>query len=335
MLVAKTRLKAWRLNVLPDSRRRYFLYPCAWPLLRSDRPRTLSVSSKKIFLIPQLNHLAGVGHQAAKWMAAFSLAKRYGLTFVHSPFNGGWEDLLGFGDSELREKDLPRNTRKWTVPYFSGEDAFDSNHDLKKIIYSLSNANPHLLRLELDQGLVDFSDSIDTISGRFHLKHPELACALNRERKIKIALHVRRGDIIGLKEKRQDTKYIRFLPEEYYSTIMQRLSNELAGLSYEFHIFTDGKADDFEILRHHSRVIWHDNETAHATFLQLVAADILVMGRSGFSFLAAMISRGVKIVSVPWWHKIPDYGNWIQIDIEGGKFICDTALLKGYNFIFF
>ena len=328
ILAAKTQLKAWRLNVWQGSTRRYLLYPCAWPLLRESQRKTTDRSANSLFLTPQINQLAGIGHQAAKWLAAYTLAKRYGLTFVHSSFSGGWDEFLGFGKTEIREQDLPTNTKKWTLPYFSGDDLFDRSHPIQKIISSLSSSCPHLLRLELDQGLADFSDSIETISTRFFSNHPELNSQPTMNRKIKVALHVRRGDIIGLKDTRNETKYIRFLPESYYISIMDQLASELIGMPYEFHIFTDGNAGEFEQLRHYPSTIWHDNDTAQDTFAQLVAADVLVMGRSGFSFMAAVINRGVKIVAVPWWHRFPDFGNWVKVDIRNAVSPFSDSLLN-------
>ena len=64
-------------------------------------------------------------------------------------------------------------------------------------------------------------------------------------------------------------------------------------------------------------VTYHFNEDELASFNNIVLADILILSPSGFSYLAAIISYGLKIARNPWWHYIPEDNEWFRSNSEG------------------
>jgi hypothetical protein len=72
------------------------------------------------------------------------------------------------------------------------------------------------------------------------------------------------------------------------------------------------------------QVSYHLNEDAFCTFHHLVSADVLVMSRSDFSYVAGIISKGVKLFCPPpFWHALVP--GWCSCGGSGGSGGSDRA----------
>ena len=49
----------------------------------------------------------------------------------------------------------------------------------------------------------------------------------------------------------------------------------------------------------------------------MILAEELVMGPSGFSYLAGILSEGQKLARAPWWHHLPGLPDWILVGADG------------------
>ena len=99
-------------------------------------------------------------------------------------------------------------------------------------------------------------------------------------------------------------------PNMYYLNIMNSIRTKYQDKNLLFHIYSQGKLEDFNVLINHD-VYYHLNENIIDTFIGMVAANVLVISPSSFSYIAALISDG-EIYYKPFWHN--PRKNWIIND---------------------
>jgi hypothetical protein len=96
-------------------------------------------------------------------------------------------------------------------------------------------------------------------------------------------------------------------PNQYYLNIMNSIRHKYKDKKILFHIYSQGKIEDFIILSG-SDVFYHLNENIMDTFIGMVASNVLVISPSSFSYVAALISDG-EIYYKKFWHN--PRKNWI------------------------
>lgn len=153
--------------------------------------------------------------------------------------------------------------------------------------------------------------------------------------RLRIAVHVRRGELFVVDSDRM-------LPNSYYVTVCAQLSSVLSviGIPHIFEIYTEqarGKLtvsgsdhgiagriaapvvidpaashlEDFEVVEPKVMVV---NLDAIETLQRMATADVLVMSRSSFSYVAASlmdVTRSI-VVYYPFWHR--PLSGWTVID---------------------
>ncbi|MGH6991011.1 MAG: hypothetical protein ACREE3_14020, partial [Stellaceae bacterium] len=85
-------------------------------------------------------------------------------------------------------------------------------------------------------------------------------------------------------------------------------------LAYRVDLYSSGDAASFTTFRAH-RANLHVNDDVFASFDNLVRADVLMMAKSSFSYVAGMLSEGIKLYE-PFWH--PPLAPWIVRAPDGG-----------------
>lgn len=127
--------------------------------------------------------------------------------------------------------------------------------------------------------------------------------------KLNVAVHIRR---LGNFEKENnrfrtgthDTKNTEHLE------IMNRIRAEYRERDIEFHIYSQGRVENFaELVSDDTK--FHLNEKVLDTFTDFLFADVLVTCRSSFSYLAALLSDNV-VYYMPFWH--PPRSHWKHTD---------------------
>ena len=91
---------------------------------------------------------------------------------------------------------------------------------------------------------------------------------------------------------------------------------ESRAIKYQFHIYSLGNVEDFAFLNH-LQPVWHVNEGEFLTMVDLVSADILIMAKSSFSYIAGILSRGIVLYE-PFWHN--GLKRWINMS-RGADYI--------------
>jgi hypothetical protein len=111
-----------------------------------------------------------------------------------------------------------------------------------------------------------------------------------------VAVHIRRENAHdnGCAGNRATT------PNSYYAGVMQEIRETHSTKPLLFHVYSQGDQENFRELGA-SDVFFHLDEEIIDTFYGLVAADILVMSPSSFSYSAALLSDGI-VYYKPFWH---------------------------------
>ncbi len=100
-----------------------------------------------------------------------------------------------------------------------------------------------------------------------------------------IAIHVRRHNSHDSRIDGTDT------PDELYLKIIAALHKKYYFKKPLFHLFSQG--DEAQFKKYSALdTIFHLNENIENTFISMVFADVLVMSRSAFSYVAGLISEG-------------------------------------------
>lgn len=131
-----------------------------------------------------------------------------------------------------------------------------------------------------------------------------------------VAIHIRRMNKEDYKRTNVPNAYLMGMdvPDDLYLTSMSQVEQISGDRSVRIHIFSQGKAEDFEIyLRHHNNVVLHLNEDLESTFTQMVYADILLTAPSALSYSAGLLSRGIVFYiefcnpKLPHWNTVVGY----------------------------
>lgn len=261
----------------------------------------------------------GAGAQAMSRMSALSLARHYGLKYVHAPFRSmdhaeceprtwaaRWEALLNLGKGELQIdacthlplvdiEDFMANRELWTRPCVVGAGHFVRFTDRNPAAYL--------------SAIPEFQRKYAGASGRSQ-----------RASSIVVGVHVRRGDVsVYNPETSHRTANLRQL-----QTVVEQVQANVRwlGLRSQVKVFSQGQINGLEGLEDLGCEI-HLNTSAISVFKDLADADVLVMGRSSFSFTAALINRGLKIYTQFARAPVP---GWLTPGADGR--ICDLSLTE-------
>ncbi len=90
-------------------------------------------------------------------------------------------------------------------------------------------------------------------------------------------------------------------PKQLFLDIITQLRKIHASQDLLIHLISQGKSEDFNAFIAHD-IILHLNESVEDAFTAMVLADVLVTGRSSFSYAAGLLSEGI-VYYIPFWHK--------------------------------
>ena len=154
-----------------------------------------------------------------------------------------------------------------------------------------------------------FEKNIDACCENEHLEFIKKCFWENKNKnyfnndKFNVAIQIRRENAHdkGLAGDRAKTS------NQYYLNIMNSIRQKYKDKNILFHIYSQGKIQDFTVLNGPC-VFYHLNENIIDTFIGMVAANVLVISPSSFSYVAALISDG-EIYYKKFWHN--PRKNWI------------------------
>ena len=247
----------------------------------------------------------GAGAQAHAIMAALAFSRLTGIQYRHSPFSSvshsegdpaawanAWENFFGLG---------------------CGEAALSSDDKLVPLEEYL--ADPSLQQRpcivtarRYDQFVERSSNGYDGVVGtlreRYRRQDKSMLARHGREGRLNIAVHVRRGDVTGA---RRHGNRKRFTEDAHVCGTIQDILGALGDARPTINLYSEGDAADFSRFADLGATL-HLGTSPFEALHNCVIADILVMAKSSFSYVAAMLSEGVKIYE-PFWH--PPLNGWL------------------------
>jgi nucleoside-diphosphate-sugar epimerase len=121
---------------------------------------------------------------------------------------------------------------------------------------------------------------------------------------LNIVVHVRRPNPHDNRLYGADT------PDDLFLGIINKLRTIYADRNPLFHVQSQGNVENFRAYNAPDTVL-HLNESVEDSFTSMVLADVLVVGASGFSYTAGLLSEGV-VYCLPFWHRpLP---SWIPVN---------------------
>ena len=282
--------------------------------------------------------LDGGGAQILRAVSCLALAHDRGLDYVHTPLasvahnddnNPHWtEQWNHFFNLSQAGSDRPRNSYVTEVPPKSKKKR--TGHvrpDPPGVLYVLHDAL-HLCRSrpEIFLPIIPIiREAYDGSGQKPALCYKRcLPDTSSRVLVLTVACHIRRGDIVHKHSKHGAIE--RLVPCSHFANVLTwvreidalDLFGTTVSVLWDVHVYSQGDMDEFEPLLECECITFHLNEDVFSTFHHLCSADVLIMSRSDFSFVAGLLSKGTKLFCPPpFWHApVP---GWLECD-EAGMF---------------
>jgi len=238
----------------------------------------------------------GAGSQTLMIMRAITFAQMNGLTYVHHPFTN-----IAHADRPVEEW-----ANAWETQFNLGMGEVFTDGDSNQVVNFAYNLREILPLFGLERG--DLTLGLSKTLPEFRKKYYCNKVARKND-VLKICVHVRRGDVTfhGMPGMWTATSVIRLI----IADIRRVLDTHRA--DYQICIFSQGNPGDFAALNT-DRTKFFINSDPIWTMRELIEADIFVMAKSSFSYVAALISDGIKLAPSDGF---PPLSNWVVVDPSG------------------
>lgn len=245
--------------------------------------------------------LEGAGSRALKSMMAINFARTFGLTYVHTPFRHvayperpladwvlAWEHYFNLGQGES------------TSPKPGGSTInFDYIHCFNLL---------WLFGIDESWSQLEFSPAF--IADIKHKFQSGASSSTRRHDHFDVVIHTRRGEVNAddFPEMWVELSSIRQAFDSITATLNMR------GIPFRVRLFSVGKPEDFSLFDGCGADL-HLNVDALETMDAMVHADLLLMSKGCFSYVAGLLCDGIKIRED--FIFTPDDPAWILCDGQG------------------
>jgi len=287
----------------------------------------------------------GVGAQLQRIYGTYAVSRLLGAYYLHSPLSR--VDYQGLSALEENVND-PSFHHEFNQLFWIDSDVLPTDElhaievanltmeildDLATVSESAgSNGRMCLLKVMLPYGIADRFPDCYSICKEIS----PFVSGSRQGRPLRVAIHVRRGDLLVVESQRM-------LPNAYFVKVAQRVAGVLGALEidYRMELHTEVPTKEFAVTPGHvgvkgrisapvvvrpemspldefnalSNLKHFINEGAIDCIRKLATADILVMSRSSFSYLGAILNRNGIVLYHPFWHGAPS--SWIPVGPSG------------------
>jgi len=216
----------------------------------------------------------GAGYQALVRMRAIALARASGLTYLHTPFS-----QVGHAD-----RPMPEWAGAWEATFNLGigEQSMTAHH---ASVLDFSH-NPDFIANFL--GFEDLTPQLEMTIPEFRQKY-QLNKVAKKNQILTVCVHVRRGDIAADRlEMWTDTEIV----AKTLGAVRRILNAQ--GIEHRICILSQGNPADLAELDGPGTQFLLDKDPMW-TLREAIEADILIMAKSSFSYVAGLLSEGIKI----------------------------------------
>jgi hypothetical protein len=306
--------------------------------------RLLGLDKKVVLTYDNTKMTDGAGAQLQRIYGTYSVSRLLGVRYLHTPVSR--VDNQGF--SALERNLVDPNYHQEINKVFQVKSDVMPTSDFHRVelpnisvedverLAALFDAGgtggrPSLVQLVVPFGIADrFPDCYEVCKEISPFEAPP-----RRGRPLRVALHLRRGELLAVAPDRM-------LPNGYYVNVAQNLAQmlEARGIDYQIELHTEMSATEFILspgypgipdqiqptvitpemsrlddFRELPNLIYCINDTAIDCLRKLATADVLVMSRSSFSYVAAILNKAGIILYYPFWHFAPS--SWLTVEPDG------------------
>lgn len=239
-------------------------------------------------------------------LGAYAIAKRKNIQFYYTPITN-----VGHCEGTQEEWDKKCNDliKKYLLPNLILEldnktiihikckediDKYDVSED--NIILNLNHGN---MKGELDGDITLLSNIRDDLINYYYNNYSK-----NINININVALHIRKFnnfdcDLSPFREYYQPGNFM----NTYFINKINEIYNNLNNENMIFHIYSQGNENEFKsFMELDKNIVLHLNESMIDTFHSFINADIFVMSKSCLSYIAAIYSKGFKMIRPVYPH---------------------------------
>lgn len=288
-------------------------------------------------------HKDGAGSQLHRVLGIYALSRRLGVPYIHTPFlDIGYHGLRALEDNAPDPDFLGAFNRTFAIRSDVLSPAAHREVHLRRVDdasmsqlleTSRDGGAPIVARIVFPHGIMDRDP------GGYEACRPlsPFRATRPRGRALRVALHVRRGELFVVDSHRM-------LPNAYYVDAAKRIGGVLGALGVPHAIELHTEVSTREIVvgpEHHGikrrigePVVVHAgmnqledfdaipglvrriNEPALECLEALATADILVMSRSSFSYVAAVLNSASAVVLYHPFRHAP-LASWLPTEADG------------------
>jgi hypothetical protein len=253
----------------------------------------------------------GAGAQAMAKISAMAMAKFVGCRYFHAPFTS-------MSHAEGAREDW---ARRWEgfLNFGAGERLVPEDAEPVRLAAAVADPAPYagrpiviverMFRLPQSAGWRIRDGLRDALRAKYWAG-PKTAIPSHRAAAgFTAAIHVRRGDV---NPSNHAERYVR---DESVLRHIVRLREAVApfGRPLIINLYSEGAAEEFRAFADAGCSL-HISADAFETFHNMVTADILMSATSSFSYLAALLSRGIVL---DHRGRAPEVANWLHRRPDG------------------
>jgi hypothetical protein len=235
----------------------------------------------------------GGGAQVHAVLSIQAFCRRYGVTYTHTPF------------TQIEHTSGPQEVERWETTFALGTGhELATSFGLPVIKLKTYARRPALWFQRIIVAIPHAHDYTDHAGETYEWLLARRGKKTFNQR-LEIAIHLRRGDVSPTRNAD------RYTPDNKILDLIEMLKRALQHVSPqpEFHIYSQGIAEDFEAYaRLGCRM--HLNDDALNDLLSMSKADILVIAKSSFSYVAGLLNQGIVIYE-PFWHR--PVAHWVKM----------------------
>lgn len=238
----------------------------------------------------------GIGNQVRFVMCAINFARALRVPYVHTPF-----DEIAHADRPMADW-----AKHWENEFNLGAGELQASAERDDLLDFTRLAGPLVRRF----GHSNIFEMLDFTAGEFRRKY-----YLNKEKQksaiLRVGIHIRRGD------ETSENTIGRWTEMANVLTSVRRVTDALMkrNIRYRLSVFSEGDPGDFRELAELGAELNLNRDVAW-TMREMIESDILVMGKGWFSYIAAVISDGIRLYD-PWYDVRP-MKDWLVLDGAGG-----------------
>ena len=282
-------------------------------------------------------HTDGAGAQLQRIISIYLVCKFYKINYYHTGIlkldyqgleclinNKENKSLLTIYNNLFLIDNIPNTETEidfdyvFVKPVIHYEEIMHLRNAEKNILFKITYADNLIIRNP--EILLESPPSFNWINNKFNY--------------LKIAVHIRRGELLVLDSQRM-------LPIDYYINIMTYLETliqtKYKDIKYEFHIFSETVKEDLTVtpshhgilnrinsnivvksneneflkLKNFKNVIMHINENPVITLTEMINCNCIIASKSSFSYTSSIINKNALIIFPIFWHNLSS--KWISI----------------------